>query len=230
MKELAPNIHWLKTSSVNCYLCVDEDSLILIDAASPNQMDIIFNYVERIGYRPINIRHILLTHADIDHVGSLYDIWDATGATIYASLETSEHIKTGKGPQHLPRPMQFILNTFMKTTPVPPKATIKPIKDGETLPLFDGIEVFATPGHTPDHLSFYHHASGTLFAGDALDTRGDRIGLLPKLITGDWEQARQSARRILGLSPAIFACGHGTPMDSHEMGDVMMLLQQLKAN
>ena len=40
--------------------------------------------------------------------------------------------------------------------------------DGQVLPFCGGISVIFTPGHTPDHISLYHHSSKTLITGDAL--------------------------------------------------------------
>jgi hypothetical protein len=37
------------------------------------------------------------------------------------------------------------------------------------------------------------------------------------------DAARASARRLLRLTPAVIACGHGRPFTDHSAGDVMML-------
>jgi hypothetical protein len=42
------------------------------------------------------------------------------------------------------------------------------------------------------------------------------------------DKARQSGRRLLALSPVLFACGHGTPMQDHDAGALMMLQLSLK--
>jgi len=88
----------------------------------------------------------------------------------------------------------------------------------------------ATPGHTPDHHSFYCPTRGLLFAGDALNTRNGRLQRTPKRITANQQQANQSARKLLELTPATFACGHGSPMQNHSSEDIMQLFNQLRPN
>jgi glyoxylase-like metal-dependent hydrolase (beta-lactamase superfamily II) len=106
---------------------------------------------------------------------------------------------------------------------------IQIVQDGQKLPDFEEWEAMATPGHCDDHFSFVSTTCGVLFAGDALDSGGDRLGLKGKRITADMAMAARSARRLLKLTPAVFACGHGRPLVDHEAGDIMMLYQELGA-
>lgn len=225
--EISANVHCLDLGSANCYLCLEESGLTLIDTGMPNQKDNIFNYLVRIGHSPAGLRRILITHADIDHAGSLAEIQAATGVPVYAAAETAAYLARGQGPPHLPRPVQFLANRFVRYTPVP-AGMITLVTDGTVLPILDGLEVLATPGHTPDHHSFYSRAHGVLFAGDALNTRPGRVQLTPKAITADMAAARQSALRLLRLAPAVFACGHGQPLQSHNMDDLMALMHTLQ--
>jgi glyoxylase-like metal-dependent hydrolase (beta-lactamase superfamily II) len=88
--------------------------------------------------------------------------------------------------------------------------------------------VLATPGHTPDHFSFFSPTAGVLFAGDALNTRDGRINLTPPRITADKTAARQSGIRLLELSPAVIACGHGTPSTKHTTDELMHIFDTLR--
>ena len=46
---------------------------------------------------------------------------------------------------------------------------------GDTVPAGDAaLKVLHTPGHSPDHLSFWHEESGTIFTGD-LVARGTSV-------------------------------------------------------
>ncbi len=100
--------------------------------------------------------------------------------------------------------------------------------DGDVLPLLGGLHVLATPGHTPDHFSFYSPTLGVLFAGDALNTRNGRLQATPPSITADPDAARRSALRLLALAPAVIACGHGKPFIGHSADDVMSLFNELR--
>ncbi len=227
--EIRPDVHLIEGRSSNFYLCVDSDGLTLIDAGMPNEENKLFDLMERLGYHPQHLLRILITHADIDHVGSLAAIQSATGASVYAGPETAQLIAEGKSPQHLPRFIQWIVETFFKYKPVF-QDCIRVIRDGDTLPVLDGLTALSTPGHTDDHFSFYSVREGILFAGDAIHTRGDILKRTEKMITADENDANQSAINLARLAPATFACGHGKPLSNHEMADLMRFLNSLRQN
>jgi len=226
--QIRPDIHCYTTRRVNLYICVDDESgLTLIDASFPNQSEHILNYLEKIGYRPQDVQQILVTHADYDHVGSLADLQEATRARVYAGEETARLIAAGRSPQHLPRLVQAFMDRFARYRPVP-EAVIHVLEPGDSLPILGGLTAIPSPGHTPDHFAFHSAHTGVLFAGDALKTSGGKLGISPPLITADVDAARQSARTLLKLAPALLACGHGPPTETHTLGDLMGFLQSLK--
>lgn len=225
--EIRPDVHLLATRMANSYLIIEEDGLTLVDALTPNQRDLVLNYLERIGYRPEAVKYILVTHADYDHVGSLADLQEATRARVIAGAETAAFVIEGNQPQHLPRGMQWIAGRFMRYRPVQ-EAAVQVVAPGEVLPILGGMQAIATPGHTPDHMAYYSAHAGVLFAGDALKTSGGKLGMSSPLITADVAAARQSGRELLNLAPALIACGHGPPSQSHTLEDVMGFLQTLK--
>ncbi|HEX6386282.1 MAG TPA: MBL fold metallo-hydrolase [Anaerolineae bacterium] len=225
--QILPDVYWIDGKSSNLYLCVDEDGLTLIDTGSPRRQELVFKTIREIGCQPSDLIRILITHADIDHAGSAAVLQAETAATIYASAATAGFLRRGETPKHLPWPVQVVLNRFMGYTPVAPDA-IETVEEGDILPVLGGLHVLATPGHTPDHHAFFSPTHGVLFAGDALNTRGGRIQSTPRLITADEKAARRSAIRLLQLTPAVVACGHGQPMGHHSAEDLMALFNELR--
>lgn len=225
--ELFPNVHWLQVGYANCYLCVEEEGLTLVDSGQPGRAERILDYVQEIGRRPSDLNRILITHADWDHAGSAAAVQQETGATVYAGPETTALLLEGKPPDHMPLPLRLLMKRFARFDPLPESA-LATVEDGDELPLLEEITVLATPGHTPDHYAFFSSKVGVLFAGDALSTRSGRLGLSPRLAIADMEKARRSARRLLKLTPALFACGHGEPLRDHTLRDMMELLQELQ--
>jgi glyoxylase-like metal-dependent hydrolase (beta-lactamase superfamily II) len=146
---------------------------------------------------------------------------------VYTGATTAELLSIGKSPQHMPRLIQFVLDRFMGY-PLVPMAAIQVVRDGDILPVLGGLHVLATPGHTLDHHSFFSPTTGVLFAGDALNTRDDRLQSTPKRITADETAARQSALRLLELTPSVIACGHGAPMSNPSSSDLMALTNALE--
>lgn len=225
--EIAPNVYWLETSSSNVYLIVEPPNIVLVDTGMPKQDKAIFELLGNLGYQPTDLTHILVTHADIDHVGSLAALHKTSDAQIHAGAASAQLIARGKSPKHMPVIVQWVIDTFIKYGAVA-KEKIAVFKDGDTLPFLGGLQVFATPGHTLDHFSFFSPTAGVLFAGDALNTRDGRLNLTPPRITADKTAARHSGIRLLERSPAVIACGHGTPSTNHTADDLMHVFNTLR--
>lgn len=227
VSQILSDIYWLETRASNLYLCIDEDGLTLIDCGLPRQQDLIWQMMAEIDRQPQQLKRILITHADIDHAGSAAAIQAQTGARVYAGAATAEFLKKGKSPPHMPWLAQLIIDTFMSYKPIAADM-IEIITEGDELPCLGGLQVMATPGHTGDHHSFYAPTRGILFAGDALNTRADRIQRTPPRITADETAANRSAIRLLELAPAVIACGHGKPMQDHTSTELMRLFNKLR--
>jgi glyoxylase-like metal-dependent hydrolase (beta-lactamase superfamily II) len=225
--QIRPDVYLLRGKASNFYLCVDEDGLTLIDAGMPKEQQLVFDLLDQLGRDPSQIVRIVVTHADIDHAGSLAAIQSASGAQIYAGEMTGGYLRAGKSPDHLPGLLQWISNMFINYQSVPENG-IEIFSDGDKLPVLGGLEVLATPGHTHDHFSFYSPSTGVLFAGDAIDTRNGRLNRSRKWLTADEEKANQSAIRLIELTPAAFACGHGDPLTGHDSGDLMKFFNELR--
>lgn len=225
--KLLSELHLIEGQRSNIYLWQGQNGLIMIDAGSPGDEKAILEYLEENGFQSSDLAAIFITHADIDHAGSTAALQAHSGAMVYAGAETADLLAQGKSPDHMPRVVQFIIDRFMGYTPVEPDV-IQVVAEGETLDELANFQVMATPGHTLDHHSICSDVHGILFPGDALNARGGRLKCSPKRISADYEAACQSAMRLLKLHPAIFACGHGPPLENHEATDIMALYRQLE--
>ena len=224
---VVPNLYRIAAGYVNLYLIAEDDGLTLIDTGMPRSQKLVWQTIADIGRQRSDLTRIVMTHADYDHAGSLAAIQSETGATVYAGKETAVFLQKGKVPKHLPRLVQFVMDKFLGYKPIPVDA-IEIVKDGDILPVFDGLQVLATPGHTIDHHSFFSPNQGVLFAGDALNTNtGSLQSTLPR-ITLDGGAAKRSAIRLLELAPAIIACGHGVPAQNFSSEDLIELFNQLR--
>ena len=224
--EIASNVHWLDAGGSNVYLAVEPPNIVLVDTGMPRKQGTIFDFLHTLGHAPTDLTHILVTHADMDHVGSLAALQAASGARVWAGADAAQLISRGQSPKHMPPVVQWIIDTFMKYGAVA-QDKVSIFQDGDTLPFLGGLQVLATPGHTLDHFSFFSPSTGVLFVGDALNTRDGRINLTPPRITADKTAARRSAIRLLHLSPTVIACGHGTPSTRHTPDDLTNLLHSL---
>lgn len=227
--EVAPHVHRIAAGYVNLYLIAEDDGLTLVDTGTPRSEKRVWQKIADIGRQRSELTRILITHADLDHAGSLAAIQSETGAKVYAGEGTAVFLQKGQSPKHLPWLMQ-LLSTYLIRYKTVRFDTIDIVKDGDRLPILDGLQVLATPGHTMDHHSFFSPQQGILFAGDALNTNDGQLQPTPPRITADKSAAARSAIRLLELTPTTIACGHGDPAQNLSREALITLLNQLKLN
>ncbi|HEY4916184.1 MAG TPA: MBL fold metallo-hydrolase [Solirubrobacteraceae bacterium] len=197
---------------VNCYLVREDDGLTLVDAMIPGSAKAIQAAAAKLG---APIVRIALTHAHTDHIGSL----DA----LHALLPDAEVLISSRDARLLAK--DLTLDPDEPQTKLRgglPGATTKPtrtIEDGE---LVGSLQVIATPGHTPGHVSFLDPRSNTLICGDAFSTLGGvatsakGTWKFPLPATATWHKPTEmeSAKKLLTLNPDHLAPGHGKIVDS----------------
>jgi glyoxylase-like metal-dependent hydrolase (beta-lactamase superfamily II) len=209
--EIIPNVHLIPNGFVNVYLIVDTDGLTLVDAGMARNGKAILDYIAGLGCSPADLRRVLVTHADPDHVGALAALKAASGARIACNSAEAEAIAAGRSsrkikPGPLLRPFFGLISLLFKTVP----ATVDDLlADGQVLPVLGGLRVVATPGHTPGHVSLFAPAAGILFTGDSIISQGDRLYLSRPANTWDAALAQASAKAQAALGATIVCPGHG---------------------
>ncbi|MBZ0319874.1 MAG: MBL fold metallo-hydrolase [Anaerolineae bacterium] len=203
------------------YCLVDSDGLTLIDASVPPAGKRILKQIMAKGYQPKDVKRILITHAHPDHVGALSYLRDVTGAAIWASAAEKPVIQ---GEMPIPRRKAGIRppNTTLKPVPVD-----RELSDGETLPeILGGLQVIATPGHAPGHISFRHPEKRILFTGDVIFNIPRRMRLPYAFLTVDMDENRRSVTKIAALEPKIMCFGHGRPITENATEQLRIFSQK----
>lgn len=172
--------------------------------------------LERLGVRPEEVEHILCTHIHMDHAGG-------AGYLAAALPRASVYINSMTG-QHLVDPSKLMpsVRRAVGEEAWPLHGDIKPIpaerlRPAEQLRLDLGrdvvLEAIATPGHSPDHLSYRDLKSGGLFIGDAAGLVMDRWSLAfpcTPVPTYDLAAHRDTIARLQALNlPRIYVTHHG---------------------
>jgi glyoxylase-like metal-dependent hydrolase (beta-lactamase superfamily II) len=209
--EIISGVHVLKNSFVNLYLILEPEGLTLIDTGMPKSgAKLVLETIQNLGRKPTDLKRILITHADPDHTGSVKALKAATGASIYASRHDGEKMALGL----LGRPGKGIAGFMSKIflAAPPPQAADVFLEDGQELPVLGGLKAIFTPGHTLGHVSYFSSSRKILFAGDSLNTMGNKLQFADGPFTDDFVQGQNSVRIEAALGAEIVCCGHGVPM------------------
>jgi len=211
--NIIENVYVVPGVIANPYIIVDPDGLTLIDTGIPRSEKKILAYVASLGKSAADVKRIILTHSDMDHVGGLAALLKATGARTYASRVEAEAIAAGK-PSRPPRPTGFsltrvmfsLMRPFMKARPC---RVDELLVDGQVLPVLGGLRVVETIGHTPGHLSLFAPAAGILFCGDSMVSDSEGLQGSRPSVTWDEALAKDAVRKQAELGARIVCPGHG---------------------
>lgn len=210
--KITEKVHCIELNFVNAFLIFDEDGLTLIDSGVPSSAKKIRAYIEAEGRQIGELKRIVLTHSDVDHMGGAADLKAMSGATVYASNIEADAIAQGKASREISRGgfTGVVLKAAMKVLmhPKPLDVDIR-VGAGYKIPTLGGLEVIETPGHTPGHISLYARAEGILFAGDSMVSEDGRLLGSRGAVTWDPHQAAESVRTQAALQPRFVCVGHG---------------------
>jgi glyoxylase-like metal-dependent hydrolase (beta-lactamase superfamily II) len=217
MKEILPGFWQIDEIGdvVACYLLEWEEGVTLIDTGMPGNAQTILDAITARGYAVHNVQRIIVTHMDVDHVGSLLPLRKATLAPVASHTvekELLEHPGRRQPTQFWLRPLFWGVSQLpqYKLTPVSPDELWV---DGQATP--EGFTVIHTPGHTAGHISLLHREKRLLIAGDALNNRKGKLGLPPPLFTPDMKNAQRSVWKLAkkyGDDFDVIVFGHGPPV------------------
>ncbi|OQB98991.1 MAG: Metallo-beta-lactamase L1 precursor [Spirochaetes bacterium ADurb.Bin110] len=145
--RIAPNVYYISGNDwVACYLIETNEGLILIDTAMHETLYLMLENIRKLGFKPQDIKKILLSHAHIDHIGGARALKELSGATIYIGKRDMFFLKDRR---------DLIGNeegnyTCGEFEPDEFYSDDKPIILGDF-----SIKTISTPGHTPGCTSFF---------------------------------------------------------------------------
>src|SRR5271170_7243321 len=93
-QSITDGIHVVR-GLVNIYIVETTDGCAVIDTGFPGSTSKILRAVAAIGRRPDDVRHILVSHAHPDHMGSAGSLKRETGAAVYANPIDAPIIEAG---------------------------------------------------------------------------------------------------------------------------------------
>ena len=148
----------------------------------------------------------------MDHVGGAKALKVLSGPKIYASESGARALAEGKPSreQKLGKIGSFLFSLLIRSSRQSKLEVDEILTPGQELPIFGGLMVIDTSGHTSCHVSFYAKKPRVLFAGDSLRSRIDKLMFnLSPVITWDREKAIDAVKRQAELNPKFLCTGHG---------------------
>lgn len=145
--QVAPRTWYVAGQTwVGCYLIDTGDGLILLDTAIAESVYLLVDSIYRLGFRPEDIKKILISHAHFDHCGGAAAMKALTGAELYMSKEDWEFMQACPSETIVidpdSHPQMFTPDKFYS--------------DSEPVTLGDiSIRTMLTPGHTIGCTSFF---------------------------------------------------------------------------
>jgi len=168
---------------VSAYVIDRGDGLVVVDTGVGGSAAAINAAIEEYGKSWNDVGYLIATHDHPDHVGSFNAVLNlATDADVFAGDPDAPGIAADR--------------------------PITPLFDGDTV---NGIQIVATPGHTPGSISLLDPDVG-LFSGDAMQgANGTAIGPNPRF-TPDLPTAFESVKRLATFTYEQAFFGHGEPV------------------
>ncbi len=183
--------------ATNCYLCHDAGEAVLIDpssvdAAEHNQ---VLAYIEA---HNLTVKHLLLTHAHIDHIFGCAFMANHFGQSFHLHPDERPFIEHAQQQARM-------FGIALEQPPMPAHT----LHAGDTFSIGSATwEVLHTPGHSPGSVTFYDAVNRFIISGDVLFQgsigRTDLWqGSLPTLMASIYQQLVP-----LGDDVRVYA-GHG---------------------
>ncbi len=182
------------------YVILGEE-ITLIDTSLPFHGDGIMKELSSMNIQPQDIKHILLTHYDLDHIGNAAKLAELTGATLWAS-EADRLCILGEADR--PGFKKFLPYIFRVKKP----ESVKPYPVNGKI---NDITILPTPGHTPGHVCLLFE--DILFAGDLVENKGGTLIPYPSFWNWDTTLLKKSIKDISDYGFQWICPAHGNPME-----------------
>jgi glyoxylase-like metal-dependent hydrolase (beta-lactamase superfamily II) len=226
--EIAPGLYRLDLGPdgfVNGYLFDVDGELTLFDAGFPDSVDLVLEAIKSLARQPGELGRIIVSHAHIDHAGSVRELREHTGAPVLMSEIDAELVRGGlssRGLKIRPGFEEIVLEQtggMDLTVPVPIESFEVSgfVEPGGNVPGIPDAELIATPGHCAGQLSLlWHRHGGVLLTADAAANIENELGSPP--VAEDFELQSATFASLAEREFAIAAFGHGPPITTDAPG------------
>lgn len=219
----------LGTEFVNFYLLEQDGEVTLIDAGVAGYRSMLEPALAEMGRSVDDVKAVVLTHADPDHVGFAGELHQTHGVPVYVHRADSERARQGKAKKTEGSPLSMLamlknsrgrrMMRHMASNGGAKQAKLSDViafDDGDELDVPGRLRVVHTPGHTDGHCVLHAPSEDALFVGDALNNQDITTGapgarVPPAFFNVSTSQAYESLAKIEALQAGTLYFGHGDP-------------------
>lgn len=198
---------------IGAYIVASGKEVALIESGPASTAGSLLDALGEIGFRPEDVKYILLTHVHLDHGG-------ASGALI-EHFPNAYVVAHQRGIPHLVDPemalwkssnevLGFVAQIYGKPKPIPKGKTIA-VESKMHLALGKlAFEIVPTPGHASHHVCIFLHPGGVIFTGDAVGAYVPSLDIsLPQTPPPfRLSTALESIETLISLKPKLSAYTH----------------------
>ena len=220
--KLAPGLHRIGSDVVNVYLVEDAAGVTIVDAGLPGHWRELEQELTLLGRSLDDVRGIVLTHGDSDHIGFAERLRQQKGIVVRvheldAARARGEVKKPnpGWGPIKVRPLMRFLwYGARHGGLRIRPVREVTTFADGDVLDLPGAPQIIHVPGHTPGSVAVHIPAVDAVFVGDAMTTGNvltGETGPRPAPFTLDPKSALASLDKLEAVVATWVLPGHGAP-------------------
>lgn len=198
--KIIDNVYQLEASNNSHVFLIKGEDSILIDTGMPGLAQKIMKELGSLDVKVMDIKKILLTHHDVDHIGNAKLLAEASGAELWAPTKDIPYITGVKKRPGVKRIVQTLIHVQKPAV----------IHDFDQWPSTGEIKIIPAPGHTPGHTIMQYKK--ILFIGDLIEISNGKMQLLSKLMTWNTEELKKSIGILKSLDYDWLCPAHGEPI------------------
>ena len=144
------NTYYVGTDGLSALLVTGDAGHVLLDAGLSQSAPLIVENIRKLGFKPEDIKGILVSHGHFDHAGGVHSLQRFTGALVAASESTAQALRRG---ENTPDDPQFGFGRAFNGFPAVSDVGVLEDQDAVTVGRLSFVP-HLIPGHTPGSTAY----------------------------------------------------------------------------